>query len=203
MLLISCKSDPHNRICIIDIYRMCIKQYNVENAYLNCLCVVFCLLIMIYLLHVNLLVITLCVCLFVYLILSVCLSVYVGHDVCPVDLTMKGWCHTNTILHVHSFWSFVVQVMFHALMTSSMTSAGHKVGQILILLYLAPSWYCYINISARASGMFMAILLVYSTSTGILVPVKNFSRPQNGRHFDNLETFNTASFWPQIWKERH
>ena len=64
----------------------------------------------------------------------VCLCLY--HDVCPDDLTMKDWCHTNNILQVHCWGSLVVQVMFHALMTSSMTSPGYKVGQILNLTYL-------------------------------------------------------------------
>ena len=72
------------------------------------------------------------VCLVVYLF--VCLCLY--HDVCPDDLTMKDWCHTNNILQVHCWGCLVVQVMFHALMTSSMTSPGHKVGQILKLIYL-------------------------------------------------------------------
>ena len=66
----------------------------------------------------------------------VCVCVYICHDVCPDDLTMKDWCHTNNILQVYSWGSLIVKVMFHALMTSSMKSAGHKVGQILKLLYL-------------------------------------------------------------------
>ena len=28
----------------------------------------------------------------------VCVCVYVCHDVCPEDLTMKDWCHTNNVL---------------------------------------------------------------------------------------------------------
>ena len=67
---------------------------------------------------------------------SVCLSVYVCHDVCPDDLTMKAWCHPNNILQVHCWGCLVVQVMFHALMTSLMTSQDHKIGQILKLIYL-------------------------------------------------------------------
>ena len=39
-------------------------------------------------------------------------------------------------LQVHCWGCLVVQVMFHALMTSSMTSPGHKVCQILKLIYL-------------------------------------------------------------------
>ena len=49
-------------------------------------------------------------CLFV----SLCLC----HDDCPDDLTMKDWCHTNSILQVHCCGCLVVQVIFHALMTS-------------------------------------------------------------------------------------
>ena len=64
----------------------------------------------------------------------VCLCLY--HDVCPDDLPMKDWCNTNNILQVHCWGCLVVQVMFHALMTSSMTSPGHKVGQILKVIYL-------------------------------------------------------------------
>ena len=70
-------------------------------------------------------------CLFV----SLCVCVYVCH-VCPDDLTMKGWCHTNYILQVHCWGCLLVQVMFHALMTPLMTSQGHKVDQILKLIYL-------------------------------------------------------------------
>ena len=70
----------------------------------------------------------------VFVTLFVCLCLY--HDVCPDDLTMKDWCHTNHILQVHCWGYLVVQVMFHALMTSSMMSPGHKVGQILKVIYL-------------------------------------------------------------------
>ena len=60
-------------------------------------------------------------CMFFVCLFFVCvwLSVYVCHDVCPDDLTMKDWCHTNNILQVH-FWGCLVT--FHALMMSLMTS---------------------------------------------------------------------------------
>ena len=32
-----------------------------------------------------------------FLLLCVCMCVCVCHDVCPYDLTMKDWCHTNNI----------------------------------------------------------------------------------------------------------
>ena len=31
---------------------------------------------------------------------------------------------------------------------------------------------------------------------------KSLSRAQNGGHFENFEILNTASIWPQIWKDR-
>ena len=66
----------------------------------------------------------------------VCVCVYVCHDVCPDDLTMKDWSHTNNILQVDCWRCLVVQDMFHALMTSLVTSQGDKVGQNLKLTYL-------------------------------------------------------------------
>ena len=72
----------------------------------------------------------------VFVCLFVCVCVYVCHDVCPDDLTMKDWCHTNNILQVHCWGCLFVQVMFHALMTSLMTSQDHKISQILKLIYL-------------------------------------------------------------------
>ena len=62
----------------------------------------------------------------VFVTLFVCLCLY--HDVCPDDLTMKDWCHTNNIFQVHCWGCLVGQVMFHVLVTSTMTSPGHKVG---------------------------------------------------------------------------
>ena len=43
-----------------------------------------------------------------------------------------------------------MQVMFHALMTSSMTSPGHKVGQILKVIYLGQ--YFVYSTSGITSG---------------------------------------------------
>ena len=117
-------------------------------------------------------------CVFVCLCVCVCVVVYVCHDVCPDDLTMKDWCHTNNILQVHCWGCLVVQVMFHALMTSLMTSQDHKVGQILKLIYLRQ----YLSYSAdqklKMSEMRMAIFLVQ-------LPVK---------------TFVASSKWRPFWK---
>ena len=49
------------------------------------------------------------------------------------------------------------------------------------------------------SEVLMAIFLVYSTF-GITSDKKSMSRAQNGGHFENVEIFNTALIWPQIWK---
>ena len=100
------------------------------------------------------------VCLFVCLRLCLCLY----HDVCPDDLTMKDWCRTNNILQVHCWGCLVVQVMFHALMASSMTSPGHKVGQILKVTYLCQYLNYSVDQKLKMSEMLMAIFLVFSTS---------------------------------------
>ena len=90
-----------------------------------------------------------------------CVSVYVCHDVCPDDITMKGWCHTNNILEVYSWGCLVVQVMFHAPVTSLMTSPGHKVSHN----FKSPSIFELERRSKlKISKMLMAIFLVSSTS---------------------------------------
>ena len=52
----------------------------------------------------------------------------------------------------------------------------------------------------KMSEMLMAIFLVYSTF-GITSGKKKFCPAQNGGHFENFEILNTASVWPQIWKD--
>ena len=92
----------------------------------------------------------------------VCLCVYACHDVCPDDLTMNDCCHTNNILRVHCWGCLVVQVMFHVLMTSLMTSQDHQVGQILKLIYLRQYLSYSVDQKLEMSEMLMAIFLVYS-----------------------------------------
>ena len=106
----------------------------------------------------------------VFVCLFVC--VYVCHDVCPDDLTMKDWCHTNNILQVRCWGCLVVQVMFHTLMTSLVTSQDHKVGQILKLIYLRQYFSYSVDQKLKMSEMLLAIILVYSTS-GITSGKKN------------------------------
>ena len=49
-------------------------------------------------------------------------------------------------------------------MTSSMTSPGHKVGQILKVIYLRQYLNYNVDQKLKMSAMLMAIFLVYSTS---------------------------------------
>ena len=78
---------------------------------------------------------------------------------------MKDWCHTNNILQVHCWGCLVVQVMFHALMTSLMTSQDHKLGQILKLIYLRQYLSYSVDQELKMSEMLVAIFPVYSTSS--------------------------------------
>ena len=81
-----------------------------------------------------------------------------------------------------------------------MTSPGHKIGQILKLVYLR-QYLCYsVDQKLKMSEMLMAIFLVYSTCS--ICSSKKVSRAQNGGHFENFEILNTASIRPQIWKDR-
>ena len=57
-----------------------------------------------------------------------------------------------------------MQVMFHAHMASLMTSPGHKVGQILKLIYLRQYLSYSVGQNFKMSEMLMAIFLVYSPS---------------------------------------
>ena len=136
-------------------------------------------------------------CVFVCL----CVCVYVCHDVCPDDLTMKDWCHTNNILQVHCWGCLVVQVMFHTLMTSLMTSQGHKVGQIFKLIYLHQYLGYSVDQKLKMSEILMTIFLVYSTS-GITSVKKVCRELKMAAILKILKILNAASIWPQIWKYR-
>ena len=117
---------------------------------------------------------TLCVCL--------CVCVYVCHDVCPDDLTMKDWRHTNNSLRVYSWGCLAEQIMFHALVASSMTSPGHKVSQILKLLHLRQ----YLARRSIKSSKYhkCSWLSCWHIQLLVSLPVKRLSRPQNDGHFE-------------------
>ena len=82
-----------------------------------------------------------------------------------------------------------------------MTSPGHKICQILELIYLRQYLNYSVDQKLKMSEMLMAIFLVYSPS-GIASGKKSLSRAQNSGHFGNFEILDTASIWPQIWKDR-
>ena len=86
-------------------------------------------------------------------------------------------------------------------MTSLMTSPGHKIGQILKLIYPREYSNYSVDQKLKMSEMLMAIFLVYSPS-GITSGKKSLPRAQKGGHFEKFEILNTASIWPQIWKDR-
>ena len=94
-----------------------------------------------------------------------------------------------------------LQLYEYIFMTSLITSPGHKIGQILKLIYLRQYLNYSVDHKLKMSEMLMAIFLVYSPS-GITSGKKSLSRAQNGGHFENFEILNTASIWPQIWKDR-
>ena len=81
-----------------------------------------------------------------------------------------------------------------------MTSPGHKIGQILKLIYLCQYLSYSVDQKLKMSDMLMAIFLVYSTS-GITSGKISLSGSK-WRPFWKFEILNTASIWPQIWKDR-
>ena len=86
-------------------------------------------------------------------------------------------------------------------MTSLMTSPGHKIGQILKLMYLRQYLNYSVDQKLKMSEMLMAIFLVYSPS-GITSGKKSLSRAKKCGHFEIFEILNTASIWLQVWKDR-
>ena len=75
-------------------------------------------------------------------------------------------------------WLHLCKYIF---MTSLMTSPDHKVGQILKLIFL----HQYLSYSVDQKFKMSEILMA-----------------QNNGHFENSDILNTASIWPQIWKDR-
>ena len=84
-----------------------------------------------------------------------------------------------------------MQVMFHALMMSSMKSLGYKVGQILIL----PPIFQLEHQKIKILQMLMAILLAYSNS-GITPGKKKSSQIMQKKYFcgDDVTGSNLALY---------
>ena len=98
--------------------------------------------------------------------------------------------------------------MYHEIITTIISINIHdliddvtrlQIGQILKLLYLRQYLSYSVDHKLKMSEMLMAIFLVYSTSG--IISGKKVCRAQNGGHFENFEILNTASIWPQIWKD--
>ena len=117
----------------------------------------------------------------VYIYLYMYIYIYIYSQWNYRDIVKQSAKLTSTALH--SWWSLVVQVMFHTLMTSSMTSAGHKVGQILKLLYLHQYFSWSVDQQLKIWKMLMAILLVYSTPVSL-----------------QLKKFVAISKWQPFWE---
>ena len=77
-------------------------------------------------------------------------------------------------------------------MTSLMTSPGHKIGQILKLIYLRQYLNCSVDQKLKMSELLMAIFLVYSPS-GITSGKKVCSDLKMVAILKILKYWNTAS----------
>ena len=77
-----------------------------------------------------------------------------------------------------------------------MTSPGHKIGQILKLIYFRQYLSNSVDQKLKMSEMLMAIFQVYSPS-GITSGKKSLSGSK-WRPFWKFEILNTASIWLQI-----
>ena len=101
-------------------------------------------------------------------------------------------------ISIMGLWLHLYKDIF---MTSLMTSPDHKVGQILKLIFVHQYLSYSVDQKLKMSEILMAIFLVYSTS-GITSGKEGLARAQNGGLFENSDILNTASIWPQIWKDR-
>ena len=104
------------------------------------------------------------------------------------------------------------------MMTSSMTSqGGFKVGPLYSFINEIITFFMITKQRAKISSLnFLCLCIIrlwqqlyeyifmtsLMTSPGHKIGQKSLSRAQNGGHFENFEILNTASIWPQIWKDR-
>ena len=99
--------------------------------------------------------------------------------------------------------------MYHQIMTTIIWNHIHDViddvtrsqnRSNLKLIYLGQYLNYSVDQKLKMSEMLIAIFLVYSPP-GITSGKKRLWA-QNGGHCENFEILNTASIWPQIWKDR-
>ena len=74
-----------------------------------------------------------------------------------------------------------LQLYEYIFMTSLMTSPGHKIGQILKLIYLRHYLHYSVDQKLKMSDMLMVIFLIYFSSG--MTPVKNFVASSKWRPF--------------------
>ena len=99
-------------------------------------------------------------------------------------------------ISIMRLWLHLYKYIF---MTSLMTSPYHKVGQIL-KFEISPSIFeLEPRLKAQNVGNAHGYLF-YIFNFRYNFRWKSLSRAQNGGHFENSDILNTASIWPQIWK---
>ena len=93
-----------------------------------------------------------------------------------------------------------LQLYKYIFMTSLMTLPGHKIGQILKLIYLRQYLNYCVDQKPKMPELLMAIFLVYSPSG--ITSGKKFVASSKWRPFWKFWNWNTASIWHQIRKYR-
>ena len=135
-----------------------------------------------------------------YVCLCVCVSAFVCHDDCPDDLTLKGLVphkqyFAGTLLGMYSCASYVSHT--HDVIgdvTRSQIRSNFEI-DISPSIFELERWSKAQNVG-NANGYLSDIFnFLYNFR------YKSLSGAQNGGHFKNFEILNTASIWPQIWKE--
>ena len=106
---------------------------------------------------------------------------------CPNDLAMKDWCYTNNILQVHIWQCLVMQVLFHALVTSSMMSQSRS--DFLKLIYLCH--YFRYSIDQNSKYWKCWWLSCWHIQLLVSLPVKKF-----------VATSKWCPFW-KFWNIKH
>ena len=114
---------------------------------------------------------------------------------------MKDWCHANnftgTLLGMSSCASYVSRT--HDVIddvTRSQSGSNFEID-------ISPSTF---ELERRSTAQ--TVGNAHGYLSGIFnfrynFLLKSLSRAQNSGHFENFEILDSASVWPQIWKDRH
>ena len=131
------------------------------------------------------------VCLFVCLCVCVCLSRCLSGRFDYEGLVPHKQYFAGTLLGMSSCASYVPRT--HDVIGDVTRSQNRSNFDIDI----SPS-ICELEHRSKAQNVANA----HGYLSGIISGKKSLLRAQNGGHFENYEIFNTASIWPQIWKDR-